>query len=190
MGWGNYCFNTNTPGTGGNSGYVAAGNTYNAFAVFPDFGTCCTDQTYYFDNVYVNPLACDLTVSAGSATCDANTAGTDTYEATFPFSQTTAPGASTYTLTTMSGGTIGGDDPNTMTSGTITISGIMEGTDADLNVSDGASCDLDATVTSPACLLQFDITFQVNMCEQINAGTFDPMTLWRGDQLILLVELL
>jgi len=120
---------------------------------------------------------CDLMLMAGAGTCDALTVpGLDTYEATFTFSQTTAPGAGTYTLSTTSGGTIGGDDPNTMTSGTITISGIIEGTDADLNIIDGIGCDLNSSVTSPVCLPSYNITYQVNMCEMISAGTFDPAT--------------
>jgi len=117
---------------------------------------------------------CDLMLLAGTASCDALTVtGTDTYEATITFSQTTAPGAGTYTLSTTSGGTIGGDDPDLMTSGTITISGIPEGTDADLNIT-AAGCDLNAAVIAPICLPSYEITFQVNMCERISAGTFDP----------------
>ena len=120
--------------------------------------------------------SCELLLMGGTTTCNTNTSGPDTYDATFTFSQTTAPGAGTYTLSTTSGGTIGGDDPNLMTSGTIVITNIPEGTDADLNVSDGANCNLYALLNSPVCAPPFDITFQVNMCEQITAGTFDPAT--------------
>ncbi len=171
MGWNTYCIDTNTPF----GSVVAAGNVYERLVIFPDFGTCCTDQCYYMDNVVVNPNLCPLTLVAVDAICDANTAGADTYSASFSFSQPTAPGAGTYSLTTTSGGTIGGDNPNMMTTGIMTISGITEGTNADLNLA-GGGCDLNALLASPTCLPSYEITFQVNMCEQIDAGTFDPAT--------------
>ncbi len=174
MGWNNYCVNTTL--TGQNGEPPAAGFIYEKLVIFPDFGMTNSDQDYYFDNIYVNPILCDLAAAAGTATCNANTAGVDTYDATFTFSQTAAPGAGTYTLSTNSGGTIGGDDPNLLAAGTITISGINEGTAADLNITDGANCDIDVLVNSPNCLPLYDVTFQLNMCEQINLGNFDPAT--------------
>ncbi len=130
------------------------------------FGSCdaCTACT------------CDLILTPGTVSCNDFTNGTDTYDATFNFSQTTAPGLGTYTVTTGSGGTITGDDPNTMASGTIVITGINEGVGPNLFIQDGADCDLFADLGAPPCLPTFDVTFQVNMCEEIAAGAFDPAT--------------
>ena len=91
MGWGTYCIDTNTPSTA-NPGVIAAGTNYAKLVVFPDFGAIGTgtDETYYFDNVMVNPITCPLSLTPGTATCVNSTAGTDTYDATFTFSQTTA----------------------------------------------------------------------------------------------------
>lgn len=177
-GWGTYCIDTNTPSVQ-NPGVTAAGNVYDRLVVFPDFGAVGTgtDETYYFDDVTVSPVTCDLIVTNNSVTCDASTAGIDTYTATFDFNQPTAPGvAGTYTLTTTSGGTIGGDDPDMMASGTITITGISEGTNADINITGGTGCNISTTQLSPACTPPYDITFQVDMCEQIANGGFDPTT--------------
>jgi len=90
---------------------------------------------------------CMATLVAGTATCDAETSGTDTYTATFTF---TAGTATSYTVSvTNANGTTAA---TVTTSGTITVTGAMEGTDVIISVSDGADCDLTATVTSPSCL--------------------------------------
>ena len=84
-----------------------------------------------------------------SATCDAFTAGTDTYTATLDF---IGGGTSTYTVVPSSGLLdLSMGDPSTDASGTITVTGISEGTDLTITVQDGGLCDLSSVITSPSC---------------------------------------
>ena len=87
---------------------------------------------------------CTAALNAGSATCDANTSGTDTYTATF----TVTIGSETSLTVAASSGT---PDATTITGdGTITVTGINEGTDVNLTLTN-ANCSLMQTVTSPSC---------------------------------------
>jgi hypothetical protein len=102
------------------------------------------------------PTAATCTTSLGaiSATCTTSTAGAanDTYSATIAFSGGNA--GKTFVITTTAG-TIGGDSPTSATTGTISISGIPEGTNITVTVKDtanGGVCDLSAMITSPACI--------------------------------------
>ena len=98
--------------------------------------------------------SCTTTLGATSATCETTTgigATDDTYSATIGFSD--GLNGNVYVVTANSG-TVSGDDPNVVASGTITVTGITEGTDLMLTVSDvagGGDCDLSTTVTSPSC---------------------------------------
>lgn len=94
---------------------------------------------------------CDLSLSNTTVTCDANTAGVDMYTTTIDFA-----GGGTATYTIMADGyTVSGDDPTTMATGTITISGVNEGTDFTVtitdSVADGSLCNIVENVTSPTC---------------------------------------
>ncbi len=94
---------------------------------------------------------CDLSFGNREATCDAFTTGTDTYAVTIDF---TGGGTSAYVITT-NAGTIGGDDPATVATGTITITNINEGTDLIYtanNSTTGGSCDLTVFINSPVCI--------------------------------------
>jgi len=94
---------------------------------------------------------CDIQLEAQAATCNAETIGTDTYDATLDF---TGGATSNYTIT-VNEGTVGGDDPSTMAAGTITITGITEGVDLEINVTGdtaNSNCDLNRTISSPTCV--------------------------------------
>lgn len=94
---------------------------------------------------------CALVLGAHTATCDAVTVGVDTYTVDLSF---IGGGTSTYVINTTSG-TIGGDDPSLVASGTIQITGVNEGTDITITVDDsgvGGVCNLTRDVTSPICL--------------------------------------
>ena len=95
---------------------------------------------------------CDLQIGTITETCDANTSGVDTYTTTLDF---TGGGTSQYTISTTNNvGTIGGDDPSSVESGTITISGVSEGTNYTVNFlgdSSNSSCDFNRSITSPSC---------------------------------------
>ncbi|MDG5490371.1 T9SS type A sorting domain-containing protein [Psychroserpens sp. SPM9] len=92
---------------------------------------------------------CDLSLTSSDATCDAFTAGTDTYTATVDFS---GGNSGSYTVTADSGTVdLSMGDPSTDETGTITVTGVAEGTDVIISVTDGGLCDLSMTVTTPAC---------------------------------------
>lgn len=87
---------------------------------------------------------CALTLGAEVTACDAVTLSIDTYNISIPFTG----GGAAYTLATTSG-TIGGDNPSTMATGTITISGVTEGTNVTLSVS--GACAFSKLITAPEC---------------------------------------
>lgn len=105
-------------------------------------------QTVSFSVAY----PCDLQIGTITETCDANTSGVDTYTTTLDF---TGGGTSQYTISTTNNvGTIGGDDPSSVASGTITITGVSEGTNYTVNFlgdSSNSSCDINRSITSPSC---------------------------------------
>jgi hypothetical protein len=111
-----------------------------------------------FDPGAWGTATCELSLVNASAVCDAVTAGTDTYTATVDFS---GGGTSTYTVTADSGTVdLSAGDPSTDATGTITVTGVSEGTDVVISVVDGALCDLSSTVTAASCvpLLTLPIT--------------------------------
>lgn len=94
---------------------------------------------------WFNALACPLTLAAETKACDANTLSIDTYTVTIPF---TGGNSGAYTLSA-NVGTVGGDDPNTITDGNITISGITEGTNVTLTIT--GACTITKAITAPEC---------------------------------------
>jgi hypothetical protein len=96
-------------------------------------------------STWFNTTPCDLTLGAESSVCDASTLSLDTYTVTIPF---TGGNTASYTLNT-NFGTIGGDNPNSVASGNITITGITENTNITFTVSGG--CDIVKNFLSPEC---------------------------------------
>ena len=96
-------------------------------------------------------LPCNLVLDEMTTTCDALTNGTDTYTGSITY---TGGAGAVYTITAPSGVTVGGDDPSTSASGTITFSGISEGSTADITIVGDASssCNLSRTFNSPTCV--------------------------------------
>lgn len=99
-------------------------------------------------------VSCDAALGITSATCDTFGVGAtdDTYTATVDF--TNGLNGNVYVVAASSG-TVGGDDPNLVASGTISVSGIAEGTDITVIVddtADGGECSLSASITSPDCI--------------------------------------
>lgn len=97
---------------------------------------------------------CELSLTTTFATCDDFTSGTDTYTATVNFA---GGGTASYNVNADSG-IVGGDDPNSVATGTIIITGVTEGTDVTVTV-DGAGglCNLMSTITSPVCEPSLDL---------------------------------
>ena len=113
-----------------------------------------SDGTYEVKNLTFRQLnnvaTCSLSMSTPTATCDAITAGTDTYTATVNF---TGGGSGTFTVTADSGTvdlTVG--DPTTDATGTIKVTGVSEGINVIINVKDGNLCDVNYTVNAAVCV--------------------------------------
>ncbi|MBT8289042.1 MAG: T9SS type A sorting domain-containing protein [Flavobacteriaceae bacterium] len=104
--------------------------------------------TYRADN---SAATCDLSITGNSATCDNETVGVDTYTATFDFTGGGA-GMGTYSVTSDVGSVdLSGGDPDVDVSGTISVTGINEGTDVTLTIMDAGVCNLMDTASSPTC---------------------------------------
>jgi len=95
---------------------------------------------------------CDLQIGTITTTCDASTSGIDTYTTTLDF---TGGGTSQYMIDTGGNGVVGGDDPTSVASGTITITGVNEGVNFTVTFTGdpgNSSCDFTRNITSPACV--------------------------------------
>ncbi|MDG1715928.1 T9SS type A sorting domain-containing protein [Lacinutrix sp.] len=95
---------------------------------------------------------CTLNVSTPVVTCNTITpATTDTYDVSIDY---TGGGNSTYTIDTAGNGVLGGDNPSSVASGTILISGITEDTDFTVTFTGDpadSGCDFTRNISSPNC---------------------------------------
>ena len=105
--------------------------------------------------------SCSVVLGQAQYSCEGNTIGdnNDTVTVSIPY---TGSDAGITSLTTASGGSIGGDDPATTTDGTIVISGVSEGSAWDLVLNGG---DCDGISTSG--------TIQVDFCDPIPNTCYD-----------------
>ena len=115
---------------------------------------------------------CTTVLGATSVSCNTTLSGAtdDTYTASIDF--TGADNGNTFVVSSTEG-TVGGDDPSSVASGTITITGITEGTDITVSVSDtgaGGVCDLSIGIDSPGCIPLI-----------INEVHYDPASDMTGD---------
>jgi hypothetical protein len=95
--------------------------------------------------------ACGVTFGTATTSCVTSTAGVDTYDLSIPY---TGIQAGVTVINNGVSGTVGGDDPATVSSGVITISGISE-TDA-YSVSLSSPCQsLTVSGAAPACVPAF-----------------------------------
>ncbi|MEM9680957.1 MAG: lamin tail domain-containing protein [Bacteroidota bacterium] len=97
---------------------------------------------------------CTTTLGSTSTNCDSTTSGAtdDTYTATVDFVGGNNGNAFVVNSTA---GTVSGDNPTSVASGTITITGIPEGTDIMITVddtADGGVCSLSTDIDSPGCI--------------------------------------
>jgi hypothetical protein len=129
---------------------------------------------------------CGLSLSSPSVVCDVITENIDTYTATVNFS---GGGTGTFTVTANSGTVdLSAGDPTNDTTGTIMITGVSEGTDVIVNVTDGNICNLDYTLFSADCepalelpLYEgFDYTVGENLDDQTNWTGF-----YSGDHVLI-----
>ena len=163
---------------------VAPGNSYTiAMELVDNSGMSLTPAVTSSTAFTVNN-PCDLALGTITTTCDALTSGTDTYNGSIAF--TGGNTGATYTITAL-GATIGGDNPNSDASGTITFSGITEGTDVAITIvgTTGSSCDYERTLYSPACIA-FPITEHFDYTAASNLGDQSAWTMVNsGDEMLI-----
>lgn len=90
--------------------------------------------------------SCTLVLGTPGAVCNASTLALDNYTVTIPFS---GAGNATYTITP-SGGVVGGDNPTSVASGNIVITGLTEGTNFSVTVV-GGTCNFTVNGNAPQC---------------------------------------
>ncbi|MBL7954706.1 MAG: lamin tail domain-containing protein [Flavobacteriales bacterium] len=127
--------------------------------------------------------SCSLTLGTPTTSCDATTMGIDTYTLSIPYS---GGQAGVSVVNNGSSGVIGGDDPSLVTDGTITISGITEGTSYDVGFT--TPCELlSVTGGSPTCEPPCTLSFgtAVATCNTVTIGssdTYDVSIPYTGSQ--------
>lgn len=107
--------------------------------------TSATPQ-FRLDDIIVKNVSssCALVPGTPTTACSANTLGIDTYVITIPF---TGGGTASYTISPTIG-TVGGDNPNSVASGNITISGTNEGVNNSITIT-GGTCNFTIPVVAP-----------------------------------------
>ncbi len=129
---------------------ISAGTAYEVYIELVDNSGNVLSTPVNKTVMFTVEQPCDLQLETITKTCVAETAGIDTYSVSIAF---TGGNTSTYVLASDQG-IVGGDDPSSMATGTITITNINEGTDivftAKGDVSN-SSCDLSRNINSPTC---------------------------------------
>jgi hypothetical protein len=121
--------------------------------------------------------SCTAVLGSITSTCDTFGVGTtdDTYTATIPFSG--ANNGNDFVVTA-SAGTVGGDNPTSVASGTITVTEIPEGTDLTVTINDtvtGGVCALSTVIFSPECVPTCSTSLGsiTAICDTFEAGETD-----------------
>ena len=150
---------------------VTPGKSYTAIAELVDNSGASLNPAVSASVSFSVAFPCDIQLGTILTSCvTTGVGGGNTYDISIPF---TGGNTSTYTLGTDSG-TIGGDDPSTNAAGTITITGIAEGTNVEFTLNGDVSnstCDLTRNITSPVCvalplLESFDYTEDTSLIDQ------------------------
>ena len=140
---------TNTNVTSPFSVSTTDGTSYSVLVELVDSGLNLLDsETVNFEVLF----PCDLQIGTITTVCDAETSGTDTYTTSIDF---TGGNTSQYTIDTGGIGTLGGDDPTSVAAGTLTITGVDEGTDFSISFTGDAansSCSINRNISSPTCV--------------------------------------
>lgn len=98
---------------------------------------------------------CQLNLGPSTADCDTVNPGTDDDTYTVTLDYTGAATGEIYVVNTTPTFTVGGDNPTSVVDGTIIITGVTEGTDIQIsvsNINDGGLCDLTWDISSPVCI--------------------------------------
>ena len=130
---------------------ISPGSTYVVTAELVDNSGASLSPKVEATVTFSVKLPCDLVLDEMTTTCDALTTGADTYTGSITFTGGTG---FVYAITAPAGVIIGGDDPSTTASGTITFTGINEGTNADVTIvgDENSSCNFSRTFISPTCV--------------------------------------
>ena len=141
-----------------------------------------SDGTYEVKNITFRDLnsaaTCDLSMSSPSVVCDAITASVDTYTATINF--TGGGGGGSFVVTADSGTVdLSAGDPTTDATGTITVTGVTEGTDVTVNVADGGICNIDYTIFSADCEPALELPLYEGFDYNVGANLEDQAN-WTG----------
>lgn len=129
-------------GVDGYSGWELSNVALEAFGTCPTLGTRPTSDC----------ATCDLALQTENYVCLTNTSGDNNDGVTIEIPYTGLEDTIT-SLSTTSGGTVAGDDPATVTDGTITITGLSEGDAWDITIN-GGDCDgtvISGTIPSAVC---------------------------------------
>lgn len=112
------------------------------------FTAPATGSGMRIDDVKISHISasCVLSLQTPITACDAVTSSLDTYTITIPF---TGGGTATYNITPTSG-TVGGDNPSSVASGNIIITGTTEGINNTISIS-GGSCNYSIPITASTC---------------------------------------
>ena len=126
-------------------------------------GVCNLSSTGTVGANYCDPVPCGITdIESGaeaSITCQSNTAGNGNDNVLIEIGYMGIDPSAV--VINNGGGTIGGNNPATVTNGTITISGLKEGDTWDISISGGL------------CSLQSTGTVAADLCEPSNCGVTD-----------------
>ena len=141
-----------------------------------------SNTTFRAENIAAEP--CTVNLFNFNVSCNTVTSGEDTYSTTIDFSG--ARNGITYTLNS-DVGIIGGDHPSDTETGTITISGVTEGTTITLTLveENGSSCSFSKRITSPNCIgLPITETFDYTSLEILTANA-SWLSINTGDDILL-----
>ncbi|GAB5563695.1 MAG: hypothetical protein Wins2KO_07580 [Winogradskyella sp.] len=143
----------------------------NGFGETTQFNDTQTESIQLVGSTYVsatptpgaeNPTSvCTITLGDVTYTCNSNTIGgsNDSVTINIPY---TSSDAGVTSVTTTSGGVVGGDDPSGIADGTLTITGLSEGDAWDITINGG---DCDGTTASG--------TVPANECDPAPSTCFD-----------------
>lgn len=127
--------------------------------------------------------SCGVVLGQGSTSCNSSTVGdnNDSVNISIPY---TGSDANITSVTTTSGGTVGGDNPASVTDGTITIAGLSEGDEWDI-VLNGGDCDtfsVSGTVGAAECdpipNTCFDLSTGTELFEIVTVAANSDMDVW------------
>ena len=136
---------------------VSEGNSYTLTLELVDNSGSSFDPAIIETVSFSVKFPCEIQFTNIATACDVSTDDTDTYSTTINFKGSTTNIGYTITAKDSSGtdvGIVGGDDPNNVESGVISITDVPEGVDYTVTIvgGQGSSCNFIRNIASPRCL--------------------------------------